>query len=364
MVEASDDKILDISFNQDQGCFAISTEKGFKIFNSYPFKDTFQRDFDGGIGIVAMLFRSNILALVGGGVHPKYPPNKVILWDDHQMKCIGELSFKTNVRAIRLRKERIVVALETRVYVYQISDLKLLDAIDTFANPQGLCALSSKDATILVTPDKKKGFIRIINYDTNSNIEAKAHESSLSALIISQDGKLCATASDKGTLIRVFSTEDGKLRQELRRGADKADIHSLAFDKSGQWLACTSDKGTVHIFSLSETFKAIYDKPIPEPSGSTSPGKAAKNPTSVFKFMKGMFSYFSSEWSFAQFRIPDSRSMVAFGPEDKHCIIGIHTLLSLSLVVSYDGKYYLAEFDQEKGGDCHKITEKSLLKAD
>jgi len=65
-------------------------------------------------------------------------------------------------------------------------------------------------------------------------------------------GNLLATASDKGTLIRIFSTEDGTPLQEVRRGSDKAEIYSIAFDKNSHWIACSSDKGTIHIFTVSQ----------------------------------------------------------------------------------------------------------------
>lgn len=65
-------------------------------------------DLGGGIGYTEMLYRSNILALVGGGKTPKYYLSKVMLWDDHQVKNIGEMSFRSEVKAVKLRSNKLI----------------------------------------------------------------------------------------------------------------------------------------------------------------------------------------------------------------------------------------------------------------
>ena len=67
---------------------------------------TINLDLGGGVGISEMLYRSNIMALVGGGDHPKYLTNKVIIWDDNQKKVISELKFCTEVKSLRMRKDK------------------------------------------------------------------------------------------------------------------------------------------------------------------------------------------------------------------------------------------------------------------
>jgi hypothetical protein len=53
-----------------------------------------------------MLNKCNLIALVGGGNNPKFEPSKVVIWDDNQTKVITELKFKTNVRNVKLKKDR------------------------------------------------------------------------------------------------------------------------------------------------------------------------------------------------------------------------------------------------------------------
>lgn len=192
---------------------------------------------EGGIAIAEMMFRSNIMALVGGGARPKYATNKVMFWDDLSQQMIGELSFKTYVKAVKLTKDRVVVVLETRVYVYKFDDLRLVDAIETSPNPLGLVALNldpEGQVPALAVPDKNnRGHVLVKFYRTNTyqEIKIKAHQVAVTALCLNSSGALLATASEKGTLIRIFSTESSEPLQELRRGAEKAEIHSICFDR-------------------------------------------------------------------------------------------------------------------------------------
>ena len=75
--------------------------------------------------------RSNILVLVGGGPVPRYPPNKVVVWDDYQAKMIVELDFPSEVRGVKVRQERLLVVLETSLYVYSFKDLSFLTQFST-----------------------------------------------------------------------------------------------------------------------------------------------------------------------------------------------------------------------------------------
>lgn len=96
-----------------------------------------------------MLFRCNLLALVGGGHNPKFPPTVVKIWDDHQNRAIGDLNFRSQVKAVKLRRDRVVVVLQHKIYVYRFSDLKLLDQISTLKNPKGLIALCPDSSSVV-----------------------------------------------------------------------------------------------------------------------------------------------------------------------------------------------------------------------
>jgi len=42
-MDSIEDQMLYISFNQDNSAFSIGTERGFRIYNGYPYKDYYER---------------------------------------------------------------------------------------------------------------------------------------------------------------------------------------------------------------------------------------------------------------------------------------------------------------------------------
>ena len=46
----------------------------------------------------------------------------------------------------------------------------------------------------------------------------------------------------------------------MRRGSDKAEIYSIAFDRNSTFIACSSDKGTIHIFKVALGKVALSDE--------------------------------------------------------------------------------------------------------
>ena len=255
-MEITDENCLYLSFNQDSSLFCIGTNKGFRVFTSNPFKCVGKRDISGGIGIVEILNNTNIFALVGTEENLKFGPNKVILWNELKQKVENQLIVSNNVKNIKIKRTKIFIIEENNILVFTLGNYEKIDSLKTFTNKIGIFGISLDPKINMISyPSPDAG--KIITKDYDNKIEGdfivseiNAHKNEIIALVMNYDGSLIASASERGTIIKIFKSKDGSLLQELRRGTEPAEIYSLAFDFKSRFIACSSNKGTVHIFNI------------------------------------------------------------------------------------------------------------------
>ena len=412
--EIKDDSMLYISFNQDNSFFSVGTERGYKIYQTFPFTEPYERIMNGGIGVVEMLYNSNFLALMGGGRVPKYSKNKLVIWDDNEDKIITDLKFTTSIINIKLKKDFLFVVCQKRIYVFDFNTFEMIDTIETGDNKKELVAINSSPGNTVLAYPSSKGVnkITIKNYEEKKLFTYTAQEDSVSKMNINCSGTLIATSNENGTIIRIHSCRDGVFLQEFKRGHEKAKINYICFDNDSKLMAVSSSRGTIHIFSMGSTIKKLKEhenlkkerekekkkekeekekkdgnknneenketidknnenKNI-EKGENKNPEENKENniekenkinkdeknnsnnieeelPENTKTFLGGIFGS-QIEKSFAKVRIKSQESICAFAKNN------------ILVIISSDNKYYQAEIDIKKGGDCRIIQENDLIK--
>ena len=191
-----------------------------------------------------------------------------------------------------------------------MDDMSLIEAVSTCPNAKGIVAFNCGDSTtneVLATPAAELGHLRLAIYRKNKTHIIKAHENALAAISLTPDGRLIATASEKGTLIRLINTESGNPLTELRRGSSSAVITSITFDLQLKFVAVTSTTSTVHVFVIDKEIHAQLGT-----SGALGYQEENKDEAKNSKkggFISGLFSkgsYMNSNTSFMQFKIKET----------------------------------------------------------
>ncbi|KHN81308.1 WD repeat domain phosphoinositide-interacting protein 4 [Toxocara canis] len=224
-----------INFNYEQNCFAVATEAGLRVFNCDPLVELRNLSISqvGSVAICALLHRTNLIAIVSGGFHPKFAENAVMIWDDAKKKFVLEFTVSGPVLNVLLTYTRLVVVQARRVHVFEFpTNCKLIRSEETAYNPHGFAALSADTKSeFLVFPGHKVGSVQLINLQSLtvasslSPTTINAHQSEVVRLALNNQATLLATGSAKGTVIRVFDTRTRNLLSEFRRGADPANLH-------------------------------------------------------------------------------------------------------------------------------------------
>lgn len=253
-----------------------------------------------------------------------------------------------------MNRRRLVVVVDGEIYIYDISTMKLLHTVTTGPNPEGLCSLAASEHSLFAyatagTMSNAPGDIFV--YDALSLelvIVVHAHRTPIACVAINSDASLLATASDKGTIVRVFALPQGRLVHQFRRGTYSIHIQSITFSGDSSFLCVTSESGTVHLFRMCGLQASAPEDALARKRrlqlSSVAGALGEMLPTSLTEA-------FEPERAFAYFKVPSPAPAVA----------AISATLPIVLAAAADGCFYTYAIDLERGGECKFIRRSTLL---
>ena len=127
----------------------------------------------------------------------------------------------------------------------------LICSFDTCSNPKAIgWLLSRKDRNVVILPDIKEKCVQIYDSSVENNLVVYDLKTTPTILSGNIYGDVFAYANINGKTIYVHNLIDGTLQMEFDRGGDYAEINCIAFEKYWRRMAITSNKDTIHWFTL------------------------------------------------------------------------------------------------------------------
>ncbi|KAM4524022.1 WD repeat domain phosphoinositide-interacting protein 1-like [Odontesthes bonariensis] len=340
------------SFNQDTTSLSVGTKTGYRLF-SVTAVDKLDCIHEGvecsDVYIVERLFSSSLVVVVSLSM-----PQRMNVYHFKKGTEICNYSYSNNILSVRLNRQRLVVCLEESIYIHNIRDMKLLKTLlNTPINPTGLCALSINHSNSYLAYPGSATIGEITVYDANNLSTVtliQAHDSPLAALTFNASGTKLASASEKGTVIRVFSIPEGQRMFEFRRGMKRyVSISSLSFSADTQFLCASSNTETVHIFKLEQHSPSQEEE---SPTWSTYVGKMF---TAASTYLPAHVSdMMHQDRAFATVRL----NMIGL---KNICALATIQKLPRLLMASSDGYLYIYNVDPQDGGECVLVQKHRLF---
>ncbi|XP_058818288.1 WD repeat domain phosphoinositide-interacting protein 2-like isoform X2 [Topomyia yanbarensis] len=367
-----------INFNQDYTSLSVVSKQGYRLFSlsSVDRVDEIFCSHDEDTRIAERLFSSSLVAVVTAS-----EPHKLKVCHFKKGTEICNYSYPTDILSVKLNRSRLVVCLVDSIYIHNIRDMRLLHSINNMSNnPAGLCTLSL--SSHLAYPiSTAAGELQIFDAgNLTSRLKVKAHDSSLSAMNFSFNGTLLATASEKGTVIRVFCVKNGQKVHEFRRGLKRhVSIGSLNFSICASYVVASSNTETVHIFRIDPKSIEQAERRNCIDNGSTATSNnndgesdggadgdksddAANGGWGMSFLTKAVTAYFPTNVVtdvFSQDRAYATVQLAEAGLRYE-CVIAKVEKESRLLLACEDGFLYMYDFDDSKGGECKLIRAHDL----
>lgn len=239
------DNTICVCFPEDISLFTLDTATLIRHYGFNQFSSS----------LAVAIPETSTIAFTGLHSQSDFSNKSICVYDWEKKRSILDIEGQDSVINILAAKNRFIVVYKSQVKVYNVSPVGLVAQLNGAINDLAPCDCCERDGKLMIAMTGKTlgtlSITTISDHREEKSIEAASHP--LSIIRFNSDGSMIATASEKGTLIRVFDTSKPSLIMELRRGAMPAQITSMAFSPGSQYLAVLSSNGTLHVFDLNDS---------------------------------------------------------------------------------------------------------------